>query len=403
MISNPLFPLIVAANFAVAVHARNETIIHGWVPEPQGRGTWSILWSCLVTISLCTWSAVYMSVPKTGKSYPLELRKMGRSLLAVIAPEVFLGLAADGFIDVWYAKRKLHSLGKTGWTTVHLHFGIDKGFDLKADGAQSRIRSLPELCEYITAGKVGNPPVTEEEIRARGEANTAVRLFAIVQIIWFVAQLIARASQRHRIISLEIFTASFVFCSVLTYALNFKRPQNVDYPVVLGIDEGHVSQTNVANDADENPGSISEGLMTTERPFAEPLPNARARQMRGKIPAPIIPKYAGAVSLSAFIFSACIYGGLHCLAWDSPTPTKQERLAWRVCSCSITVLPLFFAAGRYEGESKRHLRKPFAVMVLLYGAARLTLLALTLTSLRALPADVYETVDWSRYFPRFSN
>ena len=31
--------------------AEGFTMNHGWVPEPDGRGTWSILWSCLATIS----------------------------------------------------------------------------------------------------------------------------------------------------------------------------------------------------------------------------------------------------------------------------------------------------------------------------------------------------------------
>ena len=53
----------VIAGWAGLVQARNETIVHGWQPEPSGRGTWSIVWSCLTTVLLCSWSALHLPVP----------------------------------------------------------------------------------------------------------------------------------------------------------------------------------------------------------------------------------------------------------------------------------------------------------------------------------------------------
>jgi hypothetical protein len=29
-----------------------------WVPEPRFRGTWSILWSCIITLILCIYNAL---------------------------------------------------------------------------------------------------------------------------------------------------------------------------------------------------------------------------------------------------------------------------------------------------------------------------------------------------------
>ena len=55
--------LVVIAAWAGLAQARNETIVHGWQPEPSGRGTWSIVWSCLTTVLLCTWSALHLPVP----------------------------------------------------------------------------------------------------------------------------------------------------------------------------------------------------------------------------------------------------------------------------------------------------------------------------------------------------
>lgn len=55
--------LLFIAAWTSLAQARNETIVHGWQPEPSGRGTWSIVWSCLTTILLCTWSALHLPVP----------------------------------------------------------------------------------------------------------------------------------------------------------------------------------------------------------------------------------------------------------------------------------------------------------------------------------------------------
>lgn len=61
----------------------------GWVSEPEGRGTASLLLSCLFTVFICTWTALHMNVPDKNTS---ELRwffnKVGWVITGVIAPEV---------------------------------------------------------------------------------------------------------------------------------------------------------------------------------------------------------------------------------------------------------------------------------------------------------------------------
>lgn len=59
-----------------------------WIPEPNGRGTWSILSSCLITISLCVWSAVHLNLPQHRKTSSQHLRKFKWLVIGLIAPEV---------------------------------------------------------------------------------------------------------------------------------------------------------------------------------------------------------------------------------------------------------------------------------------------------------------------------
>jgi hypothetical protein len=65
-----------------------------WHPEPQFRGTFGILSSCLITISLCVWTALHLNIPEYDKHkkkvWPSRTswRKTGWLILGLFAPEM---------------------------------------------------------------------------------------------------------------------------------------------------------------------------------------------------------------------------------------------------------------------------------------------------------------------------
>ena len=59
-----------------------------WQPEPGVRGTWSILWSCLITLGLCAWSTLHLNVPEFGKANQQFWVKTRWLLCIIFAPEV---------------------------------------------------------------------------------------------------------------------------------------------------------------------------------------------------------------------------------------------------------------------------------------------------------------------------
>jgi hypothetical protein len=77
----------------------------GWVSDGNNkRSTISLLYSCLFTIFLCTWSAMHLSVPSESDSQlHIFLRKSKWMLVGVVAPE-FIAAAA---IQEMYAARML--------------------------------------------------------------------------------------------------------------------------------------------------------------------------------------------------------------------------------------------------------------------------------------------------------
>ena len=77
----------------------NNTLV-GFVQQPDGRGTLTILFSCLLTLSLCVWSAVHLDLPEQGESkthYTFKYVKW--SILGIFGPELLIWVAWRQFIS----------------------------------------------------------------------------------------------------------------------------------------------------------------------------------------------------------------------------------------------------------------------------------------------------------------
>ncbi len=61
----------------------------GWVSDPKGRGTFSLLTSCLATMLLCVWSALHLNIPEAGHN-PAKflLRNIKWMLVGLFGPEL---------------------------------------------------------------------------------------------------------------------------------------------------------------------------------------------------------------------------------------------------------------------------------------------------------------------------
>jgi hypothetical protein len=60
----------------------------GWMPDSGQRGTIDLLWTCIVTLFLCVWSALHLNIP-TEKSWKARARRrMLWLLFALLAPEL---------------------------------------------------------------------------------------------------------------------------------------------------------------------------------------------------------------------------------------------------------------------------------------------------------------------------
>lgn len=127
--------------------------------------------------------------------------------------------------------------------------------------------------------------------------------------------------------------------------------------------------------------------------------------------------YAGTVTSSEEIlagvsgmFTATIFGGIHCVAQSFEFPSHMEQLLWRIASLAITCLPvifiaIFFLSVLTEDKVPEWVTYVIVVRVInpilfgLYVISRFVLLVLPFMALRSLPPDAYKTVEWTTFIP----
>jgi hypothetical protein len=81
-----------------------------WVSSPDFRGTSSILWSCIVTLFACIYTALHLNVP-TEKGVWAQMRlKLRWVFAALLAPEVVLYIASTQFIKARWLQKELNRL-----------------------------------------------------------------------------------------------------------------------------------------------------------------------------------------------------------------------------------------------------------------------------------------------------
>jgi hypothetical protein len=104
-----------------------------WQSEPNTRGTFRLLISCLITLTLCVWTAVHLNVPVRK---PVERsRRRGRRLrsnywlrrarwvfLGLVAPELVVYTAWRQWSSARAMTRDLRKSSKVRDTDFGLHF-----------------------------------------------------------------------------------------------------------------------------------------------------------------------------------------------------------------------------------------------------------------------------------------
>lgn len=115
-----------------------------------------------------------------------------------------------------------------------------------------------------------------------------------------------------------------------------------------------------------------------------------------------------------FTTATFIYGGLHALAWSAHFDSATEKTLWRISSCVVMGgLPVIWGLAGWDRYHilKRHIITGYyglacgymlILMLVAYVLARAYLVVECFINVFHLPAGVFDTPEWSTYFPHIS-
>ncbi|KAI9172593.1 hypothetical protein HJFPF1_02099 [Paramyrothecium foliicola] len=219
----------------------NETT--SWRSEPNGRGTFSLISSCILTLVFCVWSALHLNVPPAkATSSRSALEKTYWVLYGIFAPELVVATAASQYITARWLKREIEKdvahreaegdsiADEHTWTMTQCFNAVMGG--LTVNTTQGRLTLSAEgtrLLSFIGA----LPEVSLPQIKDKSKADGLAKSVVCIQALWMVAQVIGRLVISLPVSLLEINTCGHVVCALVLYLLWWSKPFDILDPLVL--------------------------------------------------------------------------------------------------------------------------------------------------------------------------
>ncbi|KAJ7700352.1 hypothetical protein B0H17DRAFT_1128772 [Mycena rosella] len=356
-----------------------------------------IVLGCLTTIFACTWISVHPNVPPPDQSYlALVWRRLRMMLVAVIAPELIVGFAARQFFVARKFSKDYDVPNSHGFFFSMGGFVSQSGHPI---ATKAQIEHPVLGPQYLASIR----KIKKADIMDKSKGDALSKGVALVQGLWFTTQCLVRVFQRLPITELEITTLAFAVINIFTRVLWWGKPLDVQQPIQVG--PGELRQ-------DGGPGISSLNLL-------DRFSGVWAGYYPGYNPAEStsVPSFWSAEdnaaygARTAFVMAEClvgtVFGAIHCAAWKAHFPSADEMWMWRTCSLLVTTIPLvvpLWGVLRFLITTKSRGYDTVVAATLLAGTptyiiARLFLIILPFTTLRALPPDEFTDVDWRVYIP----
>jgi hypothetical protein len=271
----------------------NTTILppKQWHPEPQFRGTFHILSSCLITMSLCIWTLLHLNLPRHKQERLQNFRKLGWMILGLLAPELVVWNAWEqkrtvrqlsmlmqekGYmprkpkvrerIRLWW---KMCSLALTNiedrpesalpeayllqhgrthpWTDAHSWFVVMGGMVCE-DTAPENERFMPggrqriplDLGAFISMAQEQPhlvPDFSRRYIDDKSKSDWLAKFLTFWQALYFCIQCIFRLSQHLSITLLELNVFAHVAFALILLLIWWDKPRDISEPAVITNDE----------------------------------------------------------------------------------------------------------------------------------------------------------------------
>ncbi|KAI9722024.1 MAG: hypothetical protein M1812_001984 [Candelaria pacifica] len=397
--STLFFHVVVASNATKSSH------MTGWTAEPNTRGTIGLLWSCLSTLLICTWTIQHLNIPAEEDSkWYIFFRKLKWTIISLIAPEILAGGAITEHINVHrqvkHWNQTVVNSSDEYWTMSHGFFVASGGLLvtipsvtntsdpvdtsthhrslLQYSGKEARLHlvSLEGASNLIEERLIRPSDLSIDTIQDRSKASDLAKGLACFQSGWLVLQCIGRKTQDLPISVLELSCLAYVGLTFVIYGLWWDRPVDVRTPTTVSI-------------------PLEPSRWSERQAFELRSPSSRTKNLSQT--------GDSNVGIYACFFAAIPFGAWHTIAWNLVFPTAVEQILWRVASISSIALPVAFPftfailSRLYDNEVLHDII--LDGLILAYIVIRMYMIAEMFASLRSMPAGVYQTVKWAEYFP----
>lgn len=414
-------------------------LVKGFVSEPNGRGTFGILNPCLATLFLNTWTVFHINIPPADDGgFRRWLHRVKMWIITIFVPD------AIATSSQWRnAKRSVREIKPSHpwWTLKHGFYAEMGGFRVydRHNQQEYSFRSA-QLAWLIKEKILVLPPVTEEELDDKSDADWIAKTLACGQSAWFLAQSLARAIQGLPLVTLEIEVIPFICTTWWTYYFWWNKPMNVTMSSRVEVDQ-------ISEDALER---LAKDTCKPEEPVPAWRPAPRELHARGwdfyfyekpmdmekgrivevssKIPEHllrIVKKTTAECKVANWYrptvneahpsewtwhddlvisFLGLFINALYLSAWNFEFPTHLEQIFWKAAvfgmiGAIVLWWPLSYAFSWFfeAGSLGKHL--VFYVLSVIYTVGRLYVIFEPFVGMRSLPVKAYWTVNWSQFIP----
>lgn len=363
---------------------------------------------------------------------------------AIIGPQIVLAFATSQRVAAKRSVKDFKAMGYPTWTLRHAFYANMGGFVLQPrDNTRFPINSR-HLQYLIAAGYIDIPTITEKEIWDKSKADGFAKLLTCFQTGWFVVETVGRAIQHLPITPLDFTTLGFVVC---TFGMHFQwaeKPLNVQSPTIINIEASTADILISARDA------ASEPYRWTPLDFIDNQPPSWLTEVqshlkfgKGSRQRPLsrfsndrFPDIGVDIDVIVLCLIILIYEALHFAGWNFSFPTRIEEILWRAsCVTMVASTIVFLTCGIYQDghrmgrwkawyvklfPSKTHkhgqvdtaeMRRRQAIfipmwevvlmapIVFIYTLACSYIVVEVFVSLRSLPLDAFQSMQWSNWVP----
>lgn len=330
-------------------NSTSTTQVLGWVSSPDGRGTIDIVWSCVFTTFLCSWSVLCLNVPALGDGpWHMFRRKIYLSGLAVIGPEFLFQIALGQWISARRSVKEFKASGYSGWTINHAFFADMGGFRLYTRDWVPFPVNAKQLHYLIVKGYVQYPNIDKQVIGDKNKMDGLVRVITTLQTLWFVINSLARVAQHLMLTVFELTTLGFIVCTIGTTFCWGHKPSDVAYAINIESNATIAEILLEAGDAAKDPYSRTPLDFVSRKEWPWSMfwsnwvnilrrmhiifdPGVRPVNRRTNDEFLDLSKSPLAV---LFLFQTT-YAGILLCGWNFWFPTPVEHLLWRIATVMI--------------------------------------------------------------------